>query len=67
MKIGVSSGRIAPINSAAFLPRSYNPKAKVPISTTKRAATQLKFSVVLSAMLKTDTSHLPQKAENKAL
>ncbi|PKM77096.1 MAG: hypothetical protein CVU90_08825 [Firmicutes bacterium HGW-Firmicutes-15] len=61
MKIGVCTAPIAPIHSAAFSPRSYNPKAKVPISITKPAAKQSQFFMVLSALLTADSSHLPTK------
>jgi hypothetical protein len=54
MKIGVGTGPIAPIHSAAFSPRSYKPKGKMPISTTKPVATQSSFFMILSALITTD-------------
>jgi len=54
MNIGVGTGPIAPIHSAAFSPRSYKPKEKMPISTTKPAAKQSSFFMVLSALVTTD-------------
>ena len=65
MEIIVRTGAIAPIHSAGFLPRSYNPKPKVPISTTKTAATQSQFFMVLSELVTTDNSHLPHKTKSK--
>ena len=67
MKIGVGTGPIAPIHSAAFLPRSYKPKEKMPISTTKPAATQSSFFMILSALATTDNSDLPQKMKQGAM
>jgi hypothetical protein len=66
MKIVVSTNPILPIRSAAFSPRSYNPKAKVPISTSKRAANQAPFFMVLSALI-TDNSNMLHKTESKVL
>ena len=54
MKIGVGTGPIAPIHSAAFPPRSYKPKGEMPISTTKLAATQSSFFMILSTLITTD-------------
>ena len=67
MKISVGIDPIEPIRSAVLSPRSYNPKEKVPISTTKPAAAQSQFFMVLSALLIPDNSHLPQKTESKGL
>jgi len=67
MKLGVGTSSIAPIHSAAFLPRSYNPKAKVLISTTKTAATQSPFFMILSALVTTDNLLLKQKTKSKGL
>ncbi|HWP97510.1 MAG TPA: hypothetical protein VN426_11755 [Syntrophomonadaceae bacterium] len=61
MKTNMGAGSIAPVRSAAFSPRSYNPKAKKYLAKTKITAKQSSFSKVLSALITTDNAHLPQK------
>jgi hypothetical protein len=69
VKIDMGIGQITPIYSTSFLPKSYNPKAEVPISSAKPAAKQLTFFEVLSALVTDDNPHLEQitKAQLKTL
>jgi|GEM_PF-5108724 len=67
MKIAVGTSPIAPVHSAAFLPRSYNPKVKVANSTARSAKPQLPFFMVLSALITTDNLLALQKTESKGL
>ena len=61
MNIGMGIRQIAPIYSASFSPKSYNPKAKGPVSISKQDAKQSPFFEVLSALVTADNSHLQQK------
>jgi hypothetical protein len=63
MNIGMGIGQIAPIYSTSFLPKSYNPKAELPISTAKPAAKQMTFFEVLSALVTDDNPHLEQNTK----
>lgn len=65
MNTGMGIVQIAPIYSSSFLSQSYNPKAEVPISTTKKVGEQSPFFEVLSALVTADNHILKQKTKKR--